>query len=69
MQNEYLQGLLHHWLSEEKLRPQFTIDVLEKSYEIIINNIRFKIRIDRVDRINRDKKLLIDYKTGKNCYV
>ncbi len=66
MQNEYLQGLLHHWLSEEKLRPQFTIDVLEKSYEIIINNIRFKIRIDRVDRINRDKKLLIDYKTGKN---
>ena len=40
--------------------------MLEKSYEIIINNIRFKIRIDRVDRINGDKKLLIDYKTGKN---
>ena len=66
MQNKYLQTILHRWLSEEKLRPSFTIDMLEKSYEIKIKNIKFKIRIDRVDRIDGNNKLLIDYKTGKN---
>jgi exodeoxyribonuclease-5 len=40
--------------------------MLEKSYEIKIKNIKFKIRIDRVDRIDGNNKLLIDYKTGKN---
>ena len=66
MQNKYLQTILHRWLSEEKLRPSFTIDMLENSYEIKIRNIKFKIRIDRVDRIDGNNKLLIDYKTGKN---
>jgi RecB family exonuclease len=40
--------------------------MLEKSYEIKISKLKFNIRIDRIDFINKKNKLLIDYKTAKN---
>ncbi|MBT4759047.1 MAG: hypothetical protein HOO13_01130, partial [Nitrosomonadales bacterium] len=66
MQNEHLKSLLHRWLSEEKTRPEFAIDELEKPYEVKVNKIKFNITVDRIDKIRGINKLLIDYKTGKN---
>ncbi len=38
---------------------------LKKTYEVKISNLKFNIRNDRIDIINKEKKLLIDYKTSK----
>jgi len=65
MQHKFLKKIIGNWLSEEKNRPAFSIHELEKTYEVKISNLKFNIRIDRIDIINKEKKLLIDYKTSK----
>ena len=66
MEQNFLKSLIYSWLKEEKTRPKFSIHALEKSYAIKISKLKFNIRIDRIDFINKKNKLLIDYKTAKN---
>ena len=65
MQHKNLESLIYRWLTEEKLRPYFSVNNVEKSAEVKINKIKFNIRIDRIDTIHNKYKLMIDYKTGK----
>jgi len=52
------------WLELEKNRESFEVILQETSYKVTIKNIVFDVRIDRVDRLNNDNKILIDYKSG-----
>ncbi|MEK9777451.1 MAG: PD-(D/E)XK nuclease family protein [Methylophilaceae bacterium] len=60
----YLMKRSLKWLEYEKNRESFEVILQEKNYEVTIKNIAFKIRIDRIDQLEDDTKIIIDYKTG-----
>lgn len=64
-----LLNLVYQWLQHEKSRPPFKIDSLEKSTEISIGKLKLETRVDRVDILENDDKLLIDYKTGSSLDI
>ena len=46
---------------------QFTVEQLEQATKVTIKNLKFSIRIDRIDiNVKTKKRRLIDYKTGAN---
>lgn len=57
-------ALIHNLILLEKKRPNFECLNVEKNSIISIGNISLKIRIDRIDRIDNNDYMLIDYKTG-----
>jgi exodeoxyribonuclease-5 len=61
-----LSKLVYAWLTEvEMLRPQhFEVLACEQAYEIDIEGIRIKLVIDRIDQLNDQRLVVIDYKTG-----
>jgi probable DNA repair protein len=61
---ERQSDLIYLWMQEEKLRPPFTVIASEETRDISLANINFKIRIDRVDRLEDGSFLIIDYKTS-----
>lgn len=56
-------SLVKSALQWELSRPNFEIVATEKSYTLELNEINFKIRIDRLDKSNQDTKIIIDYKS------
>ena len=65
LEKKRVKKLLTEWLTTEKIRPPFTVLVSEKSTQITLNKLTFTMRIDRIDELDNRKKLIIDYKTGK----
>lgn len=61
-----LQKLMNEWLTLEKERPPFKVINHEKTAQMTFNQFDLTIRIDRIDELPDGKKLIIDYKTGKN---
>jgi RecB family exonuclease len=60
-----LQNLLEIWLDVERRRAPFVVEVLERSVPAgPFAGLEFRVRIDRVDRLADDARVLIDYKTG-----
>jgi ATP-dependent helicase/nuclease subunit B len=60
-----LQNLLEIWLDVERRRAPFVVEVLERSVLAgPFAGLKFRVRIDRVDRLADDARVLIDYKTG-----
>ncbi len=66
LEKSRLLKLTSQWLQHEKERPPFTVINNEKSTTITLNQLSLTLRIDRVDQLSDGKKLIIDYKTGKN---
>jgi probable DNA repair protein len=58
--------LVWDWLQIEKKRDPFSVVTSEKSTEITLNELTYSVRVDRIDEVLPNKKLIIDYKTGKN---
>lgn len=65
LERGHLAGLIDSWLKLEKNRPAFQIDSLEQAHVLVIGGLSLELRIDRVDKLETDAYLLIDYKTGK----
>ncbi len=65
LEKKHLLPLLTKLFLIEKERHPFTVIATEKPVEIKLSTIPLKLRIDRIDRLNDDKILLLDYKTGK----
>lgn len=66
LEKKRLFKLVWDWLQIEKRRPPFTVLNNEKSAQITLKQMTLTVRIDRVDELENGKKLIIDYKTGKN---
>lgn len=67
LEAERLSKLVFAWLIEvEMLRPQgFTVQACEQEHDIEIEGISIKLIIDRVDTLDDDRLVIMDYKTGR----
>lgn len=65
LEKKRLNILILAWLEFEKSRPSFEVREQEKEIIATISGLPIKLRIDRVDRLENDALLLIDYKTGR----
>ncbi|MDR3478794.1 MAG: PD-(D/E)XK nuclease family protein [Gammaproteobacteria bacterium] len=61
-----LQSIMLDWLNQEKIRADFKVVALEQEVKTTFCQIPVTLRIDRIDELNNGKKLIIDYKSGKN---
>ena len=61
-----LKAVTLEWLEVDKQRTQpFTVVQIEEERSFDLNGVNIRLRIDRVDRLDNGKLLLIDYKGGK----
>ncbi len=56
--------LVSEWLTFERSRFEFEVEETETDHLISVSGLNMKVRLDRVDRLRDDSKLVIDYKTG-----
>jgi probable DNA repair protein len=59
-----LAGLVTEWLGYESKRVPFTVAATEVEAGPAIAGLALKVRLDRIDRLNDDSLLVIDYKSG-----
>lgn len=59
-----LQRLVMASLEWEKQRPAFIVEAIEQTFNINLAGIDFRVRIDRLDKLESDNKWVIDYKTS-----
>jgi ATP-dependent helicase/nuclease subunit B len=63
---ERLTEVILEWLALERERKiPFTVEITEQKRELHLAGLRLGVRIDRIDRLQGGKALLIDYKSGK----
>ncbi len=65
LERERLEEILCGWLELEKRRGPFEVIQPEEERTAEVGGIRFKVKIDRIDRISGERDLIIDYKTNK----
>ncbi len=59
-----LEGVFLRWLSEEKKRPPFIVLGREVSRLAHLAGLQFKLRLDRLDKLEDGSVVVVDYKTG-----
>jgi probable DNA repair protein len=64
IEGKRLTKLVTEWLDFESARHPFTVLETELDSAVTIAGITLKLRLDRVDRLNDDSLLVIDYKSG-----
>jgi ATP-dependent helicase/nuclease subunit B len=61
-----LQARLQEWLDCEAKRHPFAVEACEQRLpDVHVGGLRMKLRADRIDRLDDDTRLLIDYKSGE----
>jgi ATP-dependent helicase/nuclease subunit B len=64
LEGQRLIRVVTHWLEYEATRLPFTVTETEVDRPINFAGITLRLRLDRIDRLNDDSPLVIDYKTG-----
>lgn len=64
LEEQRLARLVTEWLEYEATRLPFTVEETEAEALTAIAGLKLKLRLDRVDRLNDNSVLVIDYKTG-----
>jgi probable DNA repair protein len=64
LEHERLLRLLTTWLNDEKTRPAFSVAAIEEEQTILFSGLTIRLRIDRIDQLENNDLLVIDYKTG-----
>jgi ATP-dependent helicase/nuclease subunit B len=65
-EKDHLHSVLRTWLEYENERHPFAIEAREKKLtDVKVGPLHLDLRVDRVDLLPGDARLLIDYKTGK----
>lgn len=60
-----LQSLAGDWLQLDRERSPFSVQARESEQKITIEGLELRGRIDRLDKLPDDRRLIIDYKTGR----
>ncbi|MCC8997274.1 MAG: PD-(D/E)XK nuclease family protein [Nitrosomonas sp.] len=60
-----LINLLREWLENEKNRPDFEVTAIEEKKLIQVSKLLLNVRIDRIDTLDTDEQIIIDYKTSR----
>lgn len=60
-----LVALLPRWLALEARRPAFVVESMEERRILSLGGIEVRLRIDRIDRLADDRRVLLDYKSGR----
>lgn len=60
-----LHALANDWLQLDRDRSPFSVEARESLQGIGIEGLELNGRIDRLDRLPDDRRLIIDYKTGR----
>ncbi len=66
LEHQRLVNLVFEWLDLEARRSPFTVQALEKRLDIDINGLNINVVVDRIDRLENGKLVVIDYKAGKH---
>lgn len=72
IETQRLKQLLAQWLDIELQRQPFNVMAPEKQLFMSIGGLPLSLRIDRIDRLDDQRIVLIDYKTGDtniNCWA
>ena len=65
LEQERVLGVLREWIDGvDSKRGDFIVEKTEYKTDIAIEGLTIKARLDRIDSVNDDKKIIIDYKTG-----
>src|SRR5690606_3004507 len=64
LEQERLVRLLNAWLDIEKQRPPFEVTAIEEKHPIHFAGVQVDLRIDRIDQLTNEQRILIDYKAG-----
>jgi exodeoxyribonuclease-5 len=65
-----LHKLLDVWLAVEGRRDlEFAVIACEQAAEVDIEEIRVKVVVDRIDRLDDGRQVVIDYKTGASIDI
>jgi ATP-dependent helicase/nuclease subunit B len=64
IEHQRLVRLTFEWLHEEKKRSDFRVIAIEDKRSIDLGGLSLTTRLDRVDRLNDERLIIIDYKTG-----
>lgn len=60
-----LSALLAAWLAIERARPRFVARAVEARTTLELGEIKFRLRLDRIDALVDGGLAIIDYKTGR----
>ncbi len=63
-EQQRLQRLLQQWLLYEHSRKGFVVAALETKSSLEFHGLVLDIRLDRIDRMDDGRQLIIDYKSG-----
>jgi probable DNA repair protein len=66
LEQERLTRLALEWLELERQREPFMVEEREREHRIEVAGLRVRLRADRVDVGADGRRLVIDYKTGRN---
>lgn len=64
LERQRLQILLNNIINLEKQRPVFFTTQHEIKQQLTLGQLSFSLRVDRIDKLNANEFMIIDYKTG-----
>ncbi len=64
LERERLIHIIKEWLNVEKERLPFTVLEHEAERHIKIGPLSLRLKIDRIDKLDNGRQIIIDYKTG-----
>jgi ATP-dependent helicase/nuclease subunit B len=65
LEKRRVNELLRQVVELDVQRNEFEIVDLEASLELVIEQLRLSLRIDRIDKLDSDELVILDYKTGQ----